>query len=121
MEPDIGLALDVTAWGDTPETKLPAVKLGEGPAVKIMDRSMIATPWVRDKLFEAAEAAGVSVQREVLAFGGTDGGAIQKSRGGVPTGTLSIPCRYVHSANEVIDLRDMEGALKVLLQFIELA
>ena len=121
VQPDIGLALDVTGWGDTPETKLPAVKLGEGPAVKIMDRSMIATPWVRDKLFEAAEAAGVSVQREVLSYGGTDGGAIQKSRGGVPTGTLSIPCRYVHSANEVIDMRDMEGALKVLLQFVDLA
>ncbi|NLW20737.1 MAG: M42 family metallopeptidase [Clostridiales bacterium] len=121
VEPDIGLALDVTAWGDTPQTKLPAVKLGAGPAVKIMDRSMIASPYVRDKLFEAAQAAGVAVQREVLAFGGTDGGAIQLSRGGVPTGTLSIPCRYVHSANEVIDLRDMEGALKVLLQFIELA
>ena len=121
VQPDIGLALDVTAWGDTPETKLPAVKLGAGPAVKIMDRSMIASPSVRDALFEAAQAAGVEVQREVLAFGGTDGGAIQLSRGGVPTGTLSIPCRYVHSANEVIDLRDMEGALKVLLQFIELA
>ncbi len=120
-EPDIGLALDVTAWGDTPETKLPAVKLGAGPAVKIMDRSMIASPAVREKMFEAAGAAGVSVQREVLAFGGTDGGAIQTSRGGVPTGTLSIPCRYVHSALEMIDMRDMEGALKVLLQFVDLA
>lgn len=121
VEPDIGLALDVTAWGDTPETKLPAVRLGAGPAVKIMDRSMIASPQVREKLFEAAEAAGVAVQREVLAFGGTDGGAIQTSRSGVPTGTLSIPCRYVHSALEMIDLRDMEGALKVLLQFVDLA
>lgn len=121
IEPDIGLAIDVTAWGDTPETKLPAVKLGKGPAVKIMDRSMIATPAVREKLFEAAQAAGVNVQREVLAFGGTDGGAIQLSRAGVPTGTLSIPCRYVHSANEVIDMRDMEGALKILLQFVDLA
>ena len=120
VNPDVGLALDVTAWGDTPETKLPAVKLGAGPAVKIMDRSMIATPWVRDKLIEAAQAAGVSVQKEVLAFGGTDGGAIQTNRAGVPTGTLSIPCRYVHSANEVIDMRDMEGALKVLLQFVDL-
>ena len=121
VEPDIGLALDVTAWGDTPETKLPAVKLGQGPAVKIMARSMIASPAVREMLFEAADLAGVAVQREVLAFGGTDGGAIQLSRGGVPTGTLSIPCRYVHSANEVIDMRDMEGALKVLLQFVDLA
>lgn len=121
VQPDIGLALDVTGWGDTPETDLPAVKLGQGPAVKIMDRNMIATPHVREKLFEAADMAGVPVQREVLAYGGTDGGAIQLSRGGVPTGTLSIPCRYVHSANEVIDMRDMEGALKVLLQFVEMA
>jgi putative aminopeptidase FrvX len=121
VEPDIGLALDVTAWGDTPETKYPAVKLGAGPAVKIMDRSMIASPVVRDKLFQAAKAAGIPVQREVLAFGGTDGGAIQLSRAGVPAGTLSIPCRYVHSALEMIDMRDMEGALKVLLQFVDLA
>ncbi|MDD4079967.1 MAG: M20/M25/M40 family metallo-hydrolase [Eubacteriales bacterium] len=119
IQPDVGLALDVTAWGDTPEVKYPAVKLGQGPAVKIMDRSMIASPLVRDALFSAAEAAGVQVQREVLAYGGTDGGAIQTSRGGVPTGTLSIPCRYVHSAVETIDMRDMEGALKVLLQFID--
>jgi len=119
-EPDVGLSLDVTAWGDTPETKLPAIKLGAGPAVKIMDRSVIASPLVRDRLFEAAEAAGVTVQREVLAYGGNDAGAIQTSRSGVPAGTLSIPCRYVHSSLEVIDMRDMEGALKVLLQFVDL-
>lgn len=121
VKPDLGLGIDVTAWGDTPEIKIPAVKLGEGPAVKIMDRSMVASPSVRDALFDAAEAAGVPVQREVLPFGGTDGAAIQHSRGGVPAGTLSIPCRYVHSACEVIDMRDMEGALKLLLQFVNIA
>ena len=119
VNPDIGLALDVTAWGDTPEDKIPAIKLGEGPAVKIMDRSMIATPAIRDALLEAADLANVKVQREVLPFGGTDGGAIQRTRAGVPTGTLSIPCRYVHSACEMIDMRDMEGALKLLLQFVD--
>lgn len=119
VDPDWGLAIDVTAWGDTPETKFPAISLGEGPAVKIMDRSMIASPVVRDALFEAAEAAGVRVQREVLPFGGTDGGAMQHTRCGIPTGTLSIPCRYVHSACETIDLRDMEDALKLLLKFVD--
>ncbi len=120
VEPDMGLALDVTAWGDTPEVKLPDIKLGAGPAVKIMDSSMIASPLVRDALFDAAEAADVAVQREVLPFGGTDGAAMQHSRGGVPAGTLSIPCRYVHSACETIDMRDMDGALKVLLQFVNI-
>ncbi len=118
VNPDIGLALDVTAWGDTPGTKLPDIKLGKGPAVKIMDRSMIATPLVRDALFEAAASADIPVQREVLPFGGTDGAAIQHARAGIPSGTLSIPCRYVHSACEMIDMRDMDGALQVLLQFV---
>ena len=67
---------------------------------------------------DAADRAGVSCQREVLPFGGTDGGAIQHARGGIPTGALSIPCRYVHSACEVIDLRDLDGALAVLKEFV---
>ena len=117
IAPDLGVGIDVTAWGDTPEVKLPAVKLGEGAAVKFMDRSMIATPCVRDALIAAAEKAGVPYQREILPFGGTDGAAIQHSRGGVPAGTLSIPCRYVHSACEVIDMRDMDGALEILKEF----
>lgn len=118
VAPDLGVGLDVTAWGDTPETKLPAVKLGAGAAVKFLDRSMIATPVVRDALIAAAEKAGAAYQREVLPFGGTDGAAIQHSRGGVPAGTLSIPCRYVHSACEVIDLRDLDSALAILKEFV---
>lgn len=118
VAPDLGVGLDVTAWGDTPETKLPAVKLGAGAAVKFLDRSMIAAPFVRDALIAAAEKAGAAYQREVLPFGGTDGAAIQHSRGGVPAGTLSIPCRYVHSACEMIDMRDMESALAILKEFV---
>lgn len=117
--PDIGVAIDVTAWGDTPETKAPAVKLGNGAAVKFMDRSMIATPSVRDALLDAAKDAGVPAQREILQFGGTDGGSIQRTRGGIPTGTLSIPCRYVHSATEVVDLRDLNGAVEILKKFVD--
>lgn len=120
VAPDLGVALDVTGWGDTPEVKLPAVQLGKGAAVKFMDRSMIATPCVRDALMEAARQANVPFQREVLPYGGTDGAAIQHSRGGVPAGTLSIPCRYVHSACEVIDMRDMESALAILKTFVNM-
>lgn len=118
VNPDLGVGLDVTAWGDTPETELPAVKLGAGAAIKFMDRSMVATPCVRDALIAAAERANVPYQREVLPFGGTDGAAIQHTRGGVPAGTLSIPCRYVHSACEVIDLRDLDSALSILKEFV---
>ncbi len=119
VAPDLGVAIDVTAWGDTPETKLPAVKLGEGAAVKFMDRSMIASPRVRDLLIKCAEEAKAPYQREILLFGGTDGGAIQHTMGGIPAGTLSIPCRYIHSRCEMIDMRDMDSSLKILQQFVQ--
>ena len=113
-DPDLGIGLDVTAWGDTPETKLPAVKLGSGAAVKYMDRSLVCSPSVRDALIAAANECGAAWQPEILPFGGNDAGAIQHARAGIPAGTLSIPCRYVHSACEVIDMRDMEAALEIL-------
>lgn len=119
VEPDVGIALDVTANGDTPETKFPAVKLGDGAAVKIMDRGSISNPDVVKDLLAAGEKAGVKTQREVLPFGGTDASAIQLSRGGVKVGTVSIPCRYVHSACEVIDLRDVEAARGLLLSYLQ--
>ena len=112
--PDVGIALDVTGWGDTPGTSIPEIKLGEGIAVKVMDRASISNPALREELIACGEKAGVKTQREVLPYGGTDAGAMQTSRGGIPVCTLSIPCRYVHSACEVIDMRDMEAGLKLL-------
>jgi endoglucanase len=114
QDPDIGIAIDVTAWGDTPETKLPAINLGDGIAVKVMDRASISNPALREELIACGEKAGVKTQREVLPYGGTDAGAMQTSRGGIPVCTISIPCRYVHSACEVIDMRDMDAGLKLL-------
>ena len=66
VRPDMGVALDVTAWGDTPEVKLPAVKLGKGPAVKFIDSSMIATPAVRDLMLRAAEERGTPLHQVIL-------------------------------------------------------
>lgn len=119
VQPDEGIALDVTVAGDIPELKLNAVKLGEGPAVKIKDARSISHPDVVRRMIEAAKAAKVPCQREVLPYGGTDAGAMQLSRGGMPVGTLSIPCRYVHSACEMIDLRDMENAAKLLREYVK--
>lgn len=119
VEPDVGIALDVTAHGDSPETKQPALKLGGGAAVKIMDQGSISHPDVVEGLLSAGKRAGVQTQREVLPYGGTDAMAMQVSRGGMPVGTVSIPCRYVHSACEVVDLRDVEAAKKLLLEYLK--
>ncbi|MGI6181824.1 MAG: M42 family metallopeptidase [Agathobaculum sp.] len=120
IEPDIAVAVDVTDTGDLPEQKVKmAVKLGSGPAVKVMDRSVICAPVVREELEKAAEACGISVQREILQFGGTDTAALQRVRSGVLSGAVSIPTRYIHSPSEMCAVRDVEQAAALLKEFAE--
>ncbi len=120
IEPDIGVAIDVTAEGGIPKCDPPMpMRLNKGPAVKVKDSGSISTPMVRDGLAKAGKAAGVPFQYEVLPYGGTDACTIMTSRGGVPAGTLSIPCRYIHSPVETVSLTDMENCVKLLEAYVE--
>ncbi len=119
LKPDMAIAVDVTATGDTPEAQLMEVKCGAGPAIKIKDRSIICHPEVKKLLEESAKNINIPYQYEVLEFGGSDPGAIHISAGGVPSGAISIPCRYVHSPVEAASLEDMENAVKLLVEAIK--
>ncbi len=114
LNPGYGLAVDVTRVGDTPEAPLMDIALGKGPAIKVKDSSMISHPRVRGFMIDTAVAAGIPYQLEVLERGGTDAGAIHVSREGVPSGTLSIPCRYVHTPSEMVDAGDVRHAAALL-------
>lgn len=118
LEPDLGLAVDVTAWGDTPKGARMEISLGKGPAIKVRDSGMLADPRVVDWMVRTAEEAGLPYQLEVLEWGGTDAQAIQLSRAGVPAGTLSIPCRYVHSPSEMVDYDDVQNAVRLLVELL---
>jgi putative aminopeptidase FrvX len=115
VQPDLAIALDVTAWGDTPESYVLDIGLGKGPAIKVKDAGMVATPVIRDLLIEAAKTHGIPFQLEVLQRGTTDAAAIQTIGNGVPTGVISIPDRYVHSASEMVDIGDVEDCIKLLV------
>ena len=91
-----------------------AVKMGEGPAVKIMDHSVICDQQVKQTLYRVAQENDIPVQREIMEFGGTDTGAIQRTAGGVKVGAVSIPTRYIHSAAEMANLRDVEQAIRLI-------
>jgi len=121
VEPDLGLAIDVTATGDTPKGHRMEVRLGKGPAIKIRDAGMLADPRLIQWMVQTAEKARIPYQREILEFGGTDARAIQLSRSGVPAGVLSIPCRYVHAPSEMVDMEDVENAVKLLINLLQTA
>ncbi len=92
VNPDIGIALDVTLCGDTPKGPRIAVKAGEGIAVKVLDNSLICNPALVAKLEEVAQKNHIRYQREVLTGGGTDAGAMQLTRGGVRASSPGAAC-----------------------------
>jgi len=121
LEPDYGIAVDVTGTGDTPDTALKMeCSLGKGAAVKIMDSSLICHPEVVALLEKAAADNSIPFQREVLERGGTDASSIQLSRGGVRSGGVSIPTRYIHSASEAAGIEDIENCVKLITAFCSL-
>jgi endoglucanase len=119
INPDLGIAVDVTLTGDMPEARRMEVGLGKGPAIKIKDSSVLAHPQVKNLMIDIAEENNIPYQLEVLVSGGTDAGAIHLTREGIPSGALSIPCRYVHSPSEMVDINDVDNSIKLLTQLLE--
>lgn len=115
IEPDLGIALDVTLTGDMPEARRMDVSLGKGAAIKVKDSSLIAHPKVKDLLVDLAEEKQIPYQMEVLDAGGTDAGAIHLTKTGVPSGAISIPTRYVHTPSEMVDIRDVEACVDLVV------
>jgi endoglucanase len=118
IDPDLGIAVDVTMTGDTPKSPRMAVKLGAGPAIKVRDVSMLSDPRVVRWMADTAESLKIPYQMEILEAGSTDARAIQVTRAGVPVGCISIPCRYVHSPSEMVDIKDVENSVNLLVELL---
>ncbi|MCK4897716.1 MAG: M42 family metallopeptidase [Anaerolineales bacterium] len=118
INPDLGLAVDVTGTGDTPKGIKMEVRLGQGPAIKVRDGKMLADPRVVDWMVRTAEDARIPFQYEILERGSTDARAIQITRAGVPVGGLTIPCRYVHTPSEMVDYNDINNAVRLLIELL---
>jgi len=118
IDPDLGVAVDGTRTGDTPKTRVMEVSLGKGPAVKVRDGGMLSDPKVVDWMARAAEKAGLPYQLEILEGGTTDARAIQVARAGVPSGCVSIPCRYVHAPVEMVDVNDVQNSVRLLVHLL---
>ena len=114
VEPDVAFVIDGTPCGDQPHGRPMAIRLGGGVAIKTRDSGLIVPAALRDLLVQRAEEAGIPYQLEVLVGGSTDGRMIQVARGGVPTGGISIPMRYIHTPSETADMNDVRAAVDLL-------
>ena len=118
VAPDVAIAVDVTATGDEAKSEKSIVRLGGGAAIKVHDTGLVVPPAVRDWMVAGAEAGGIPYQLELLTLGTTDAAGMQTARAGVPSGAISIPCRFVHTTSETVDIRDVEACVGLLVQLL---
>ncbi|HEY3242680.1 MAG TPA: M20/M25/M40 family metallo-hydrolase [Phycisphaerae bacterium] len=120
IEPDYGIAIDVTLACDTPgiEEDEHVCCLGQGVALKVMDSASISHRGLLDEFIDLAKRQKIKHQLEVLPLGGTDACTVQRAGVGRPTITLSIPTRYIHTVSECVHRKDLDAAVNLLAAWL---
>ena len=121
VDPDYGLAIEGTFAVDMPgmAPHMAPAALRKGPVVTIADASVIAHPTVFKTIVEAAEAEKIPYQFKKIPSGGTDAGSIHLTKGGIPSGTIAVPCRYIHGPAAITSTEDIENTIRLVKAFVD--
>ncbi|MCG3226281.1 MAG: M42 family metallopeptidase [Candidatus Heimdallarchaeota archaeon] len=122
LDPNIGLAIENTIASDVPgvSPQKTITKLGQGPAVTAADRSLIVPKKILARIKQAAEMDEIKWQYKKPTYGGTDAGRISLTKSGVPSGVVSIPCRYIHSTAGILHVDDILDTIKLVSNFCKI-
>lgn len=117
VNPDLGISIEAGVSADYPGARPEQAqeRLGGGPGIFLLDSSMLPNTKLRDFFFKVAEAEGITLQADVLTGYGQDGAEIQTFDTGRPALNMTVPTRYLHSHTGIIDRRDFEGAVELLV------
>ncbi len=117
-KPDAAIVLEGTVCDDLPrpeeEDETPVTRLGQGPAITLMDCSHFSHPGLLRLLQETAADAGIPVQYKAPGIGGTDAGAIHLAQEGIPAITVATPCRYIHGPAAILNLNDLGASVDLV-------
>jgi putative aminopeptidase FrvX len=121
IEPDIGFGVDVGIAGDTPGVteKEALSKMGNGPQIILYDASMVSHKGLRDLVTDTADELNIPYQFDSVPGGGTDSGSIHLTHKGVPTLSITIATRYIHSHAAMLHRDDYENAVKLIVEVIK--
>ena len=119
LAPDLALAIDSTPAYDFPmhdgsENIRYNTKLGAGPAIYTLDGRTLSDPRIVRWLSETGDEKKIPYQYRQPGGGGTDAGSIHLSLAGIPTGSVSVPGRYAHTAMGLCRIKDWEHSLNLL-------
>ena len=117
VNPDLGISIEAGVSADYPGARPEQAqeRLGGGPGIFLLDSSMLPNTKFRDFFFKVAEAEGITLQADVLTGYGQDGAELQTFDSGRPAVNMTVPTRYLHSHTGIIDRRDFEGAVELLV------
>lgn len=120
-DPDYGLTLEGTFVADVPGTRPDRVSsaIKSGPVVTILDRATFTHPRVLKTLVKAGKEKSIPFQFKKVPMGATDAGAIHLTRAGVPSGTVAVPCRYIHGPASIIHIDDLKNTIRLATEFVK--
>ncbi|MCD6263858.1 M42 family metallopeptidase [Candidatus Bathyarchaeota archaeon] len=120
-DPDYALALEGTFAADVPGSRPDrmSAKLKGGPVVTIVDRATITHPTILRTLVRVGKEKGIPFQFKKVPSGGTDAGAIHLTKAGVPSGTVAVPCRYIHGPAAVTHVDDLRNTIALVTEFVK--
>jgi putative aminopeptidase FrvX len=121
IDPDYALALEGTFVADVPGTRPDRVssKIKGGPVVTIMDKQAFTHPQILKTLIKTAKTKRIPYQFKKLPLGGTDAGAIHLTKAGVPSGTVALPCRYIHGPAQITHIDDLKNTIRLVTEFVK--
>lgn len=118
INPDMGIAIDVTIANDFPEAPQVSSALGDGTAIKVSDGSVICNEYLVEEMVKCCEENTIKYQLDVIDGGGTDAGAINRSNFGVRATGISVATRYVHGPNCFVNMKDTEASIDLLSKYV---
>ena len=116
--PDVALVLECPPADDLPGQSERQAVLGRGPQIRLFDPTAVSNRRLVRFVEGLASELEIGIQLAVRRTGGTDAGAIQRHRAGVPTVVIGVPARYIHSHVGLFDGRDYEAARQLVLEAI---
>jgi putative aminopeptidase FrvX len=121
VDPDYGLALEGTFVADVPDTRPDRVssRIKGGPVITVLDRTSLSHPRILKTLVKAGREKSIPFQFKKVMVGGTDAGAIHLTKAGVPSGTVAVPCRYIHGPASIIHIDDLKNTTRLVSEFVQ--
>jgi putative aminopeptidase FrvX len=121
VDPDYGLALEGTFVADVPGTRPDRVssKIKGGPVISILDKTVLTHTTILKTLIKTGRERQIPFQFKKVLVGGTDAGAIHLTKAGVPSGTVAVPCRYIHGPASIIHIDDLKNTIRLVTEFVK--